>query len=128
MHVPVVMRFGLAIVFGWFGIDKFLNVANWYGWIPGWLPAMPQDMLLYALGAIEVVLALMLIGGRFVRLAGLLCAIFLLAIVLSFGINEITIRDIGLIALALALAMMPEPRKFHELNAVHKLVKRHGRR
>ena len=31
------MRFGLALIFLWFGIDKFIHVQNWIGWIPDWM-------------------------------------------------------------------------------------------
>ncbi len=114
-HVALVLRLGLAFVFGWFGIDKFLHVDAWYGWIPAWLSFVPQDAFLYVVGAVEVVLALLLVIGRYVRITSLACAVLMLGVVFSFGINDITVRDIGLIAMALALAMMPEPRKYVEL-------------
>jgi uncharacterized membrane protein YphA (DoxX/SURF4 family) len=126
-HVGVVLRVGLAFVFGWFGIDKFLNVEAWHGWIPAWMSFVPANPFLYALGAAEVLIALFLIGGRFVRLSALACAAFLFGVVASFGINEITVRDIGLIAVALALAMLPEPRKYHDLHQIHKYIKRSRR-
>lgn len=124
-HTRLVLRLGLAFVFGWFGIDKFFYVANWYGWVPGWLTFVPRDFFLYAVGGFEVVLALLLVVNRFVRVAALLCAGFLLGVVFTFGINEIVVRDIGLIAMALALAMQPEQRKFHELHRLQELMKRH---
>jgi len=117
-HSQLVLRLGLAIVFGWFGIDKFLNVSAWYSWIPEWMSFVPQDAFLYVLGVLEVVAALFLLGGRFVRIVSLACAALLVGVVVSFGINEITVRDIGLIAMALALAMMPEQRKFHEMHEI----------
>jgi uncharacterized membrane protein YphA (DoxX/SURF4 family) len=123
-HSQFVLRLGLAIVFGWFGIDKFLNVSAWYGWIPEWLSFVPQNPFLYVLGLLEVVAALFLIGGRFVRIVSLACAALLLGVVVSFGINEITVRDIGLIAMALALAMMPEHRRFHEMHELARRLKR----
>jgi uncharacterized membrane protein YphA (DoxX/SURF4 family) len=124
-HATLVLRIGLAFVFGIFAVDKIfqapLHVA-WFAWIPPWLSFIPQNLFLYGLGAVEFVLALMLIGGKFVRLAALACATFLLGVVLSFGINEITVRDIGLIAMALALAMLPEQNQYHELQEIQRLV------
>jgi uncharacterized membrane protein YphA (DoxX/SURF4 family) len=117
----LIMRFGLAFVFGWMGIDKFIHLSAWYGWIPSWLAFVPQDAFLYAVGAIEVILAVLLIGGRFVRFAAIVCAVLMAGVVFSFGINDITVRDIGLIALALAIAMTPEHRRLHE---IHQLVRR----
>ena len=123
-HSGLVLRLGLAFVFGWFGIDKFLNVSAWYGWIPSWLSFVPQDGFLYVLGALEVIAALLLLIGRYVRLASLGCAALLIGVVVSFGINEITVRDIGLAAMALALAMMPEPIRYHEMHVFHQLMRR----
>ena len=123
-HVHLVLRLGLAFVFGWMGIDKFLNVSAWYGWVPEFLTFLPQDPFLYVVGVVEVVLALLLLAGRFVRFAALACAVLMGGIVLSFGLNDATIRDIGLIAMAIALALMPE-RKYYEL---HKLRGRKSKR
>ena len=127
-HVRWLLRLGLAFVFGWFGVDKFLNVDAWYGWIPFWLDFVPETQFLYAVGVIEVILAFFLLINRYVRLAALVCAAFMIGIVVSFGINEITVRDIGLIAMALALALFPEKRKFYEPHEVHKEVKKHKKR
>lgn len=126
-HSPLVLRLGLALVFGWFGIDKFLHVSAWYGWIPAWLTFVPLDAFLYVLGALEVIAALLLLIGIYVRIASLACAALLIAVVLNFGINEITVRDIGLIGMALALAMLPEPKRYHELHELHRLVRRRRR-
>jgi uncharacterized membrane protein YphA (DoxX/SURF4 family) len=123
-YSPLALRLGLAAVFGWFGVDKFLNVSAWYGWIPSWLAFVPQDPFLYVLGALEVIAAILLVGGRYVRLASLACAALLIGVVVNFGINEITVRDIGLAAMALALAMLPEPRKYHEMHEFHGLAKK----
>ncbi len=123
-YAPIVLRLGLAFVFGWFGVDKFLNVSAWYGWIPAWLSFVPQDPFLYVIGALEVVVALVLLWGRYVRLASLACAAFLLGIVLNFGLNEFTVRDIGLLAMAIALAMMPEQRTYYELQQLARRIRK----
>lgn len=121
-YSQLVLRLGLAFVFALFGIDKIfhgpLHVV-WSGWIPNWLP-FPEAPFLYVLGALEVIVAMLLLVNRFVRLAALACAAFLAGVAFSFGINEYTVRDIGLIAMALALALMPE-RKQHD---VHEFLKK----
>ena len=61
-HSQLVLRLGLAFVFGWFGIDKFLHLQNWYGWIPQWMGFVPRDLFLYAVAVVEVILAILLIG------------------------------------------------------------------
>lgn len=114
----LLLRVGLAFVFGWFGVDKFLHVQNWYGWIPSWMSFIPKDPFLYALGAAEVVLAILLLTNKFARIAAIICAAFLVGVIFSFGINDITVRDIGLIAMAAAIALSHVPKK--ELIYKHK--------
>ena len=121
------LRLGLAFVFGLFGIDKIVHWPLhilWLGWIPNWLTFVPQNVFLIALGIVEIIVALLLLVNRFVRLAALACAAFLAGVVFSFGINEYAVRDIGLIAMALALALMPEPRRYHDVHEFMKKIKK----
>ncbi len=116
-HSQLVLRLGLAFVFGVFGVDKLfhwpLNVL-WSGWIPAWL-SVPQAPFLAALGSLEIIVAIFLLLNKFTRLAAFVCVLFLAGVVASFGLNDVTVRDIGLIAMALALALQPEKkRKEHE--------------
>ena len=119
-----VLRLGLVIVFGVFGIDKIVHWPlgmEWSAWMPAWLPFMPGAPFMFAMGVIETIAAVLLLIGKYVRIVALACAFLLAGIVVSFGFNEIMIRDLGILAMALALALMPEHRQYHEL---HQLVRR----
>ncbi|MBI4117302.1 MAG: DoxX family membrane protein [Parcubacteria group bacterium] len=104
------LRLGLALVFLWFGIDKFVHPDYW---INAWMPLWLQNILsrynignlnfIYTNGIFEVVLGLGFVFNILVKLFALLAVLFLLVVILSFGLNEITVRDAGLIAAALAL-------------------------
>ena len=123
-YSALVMRLGLAFVFGLFGVDKIIHHplgVDWTGWVPAWMP-LPQALFLYVLGALEVIAAIMLLIGKYVRLAALACAALLIGVLVNFGVNEITARDLGLTAMALALAMLPEHRKYHELHELAKKI------
>ena len=106
----LLLRLGLALVFLWFGIDKFIHPDYW---INAWLPLWLQNVLsrfnignlnfVYANGIFEVVLGLGFVFNIFVKLFALLAVLFLLVVILSFGLNEVTVRDAGLIGTALAL-------------------------
>ena len=104
------LRLGLAFVFLWFGIDKFIHPDYW---INAWLPLWFQNILgrfsignlnfIYAHGIFEIVMGLGFLFNIFVKLFALLTVLFLLAVIISFGLNEVIVRDAGLMGAALAL-------------------------
>ena len=102
---------GLAFVFGYFGIDKFVHPDIWIGWMPMWmegLMGMTREMWLPIIGASEVMLAVMLIiPVRIIqRIGAILVALHLVAILTQVGWNDIGIREIGLLMSALSLAFL----------------------
>ena len=113
------LRLGLAFVFLWFGIDKFIHPDYW---INAWLPLWLQNILtglgignlnfVYADGIFEVVIGLGFVFNIFVKLFALLTLLFLLFVLISFGLNEVTIRDVGLIGMALALLFWNGRKKY----------------
>lgn len=123
-YSQLVLRLGLVIVFGVFGIDKIVHWPlgmDWTAWMPAWLTFVPAAPFMYFMGVVETIAAMFLLIGKYVRIVALACALMLAGIVASFGFNEIMIRDLGILAMALALAMMPEHRQYHE---IHQLVSR----
>jgi uncharacterized membrane protein YphA (DoxX/SURF4 family) len=104
--VIVILRFAIGSVFLWFGIDKWLHPELWYGWVPGWLwqylPVSPE-VFMYANGAFEFLVGILLVAGRLVWLAAAASGLFLLSIFVFLGSNEVTIRDMGLLGGCLAL-------------------------
>jgi uncharacterized membrane protein len=101
----------LAFVFGWFGIDKFLDPLVWVGFLPTWMDGllgMPKETWLVIMGVIEIAFALMLIipVRNVRRLGALLIVIHLLAIVWQVGWNDVAVRDIGLLLSSLSLLLL----------------------
>ena len=110
-----VLRFAIGSVFLWFGVDKWIHPAVWYGWIPTWLIAMlPKDggldSFIYVNGIFECVVGIALVANRFVREAAACAGIFLLAITLVAGVNEVTIRDNALLGACLVLFVSANAR------------------
>lgn len=105
--VPLLLRLGLATVFGYAAIGSFLSPDEWVGYLPPMLTNMVDaEMLLRAFSVYELALVIWLLSGWYVRYAALLCALTLLGIVVSnFGLFIISFRDIGLALAALALAV-----------------------
>ena len=103
-----VIRIGLALVFLFFGIDKFINPFIWIGWVPKWLLALlpiSQYAFIYTQGAFQVILGIILLLGFFTRIAAIVAAIFMAAVVFTVGFNDLGIRDTAIFSMALALAL-----------------------
>ena len=107
-HATVSIRLGLGVVFGWFGVDKFIHPEAWFKWVPAWVSGIapvPPNMMMYAQGGLEVLIALFLVLGLFTRVIAVIASVLLAGIILSSGgIHDITIRDLGLFSAALSLA------------------------
>jgi uncharacterized membrane protein YphA (DoxX/SURF4 family) len=111
------LRAGLALVYLWFGIDKFIQPQYW---IDAWMPMWAQHAVtalgmgpangIALLGLFEVLVAVSLATGFFIRYFASIAVAFLLVITVTHGINEINVRNIGLIGGLAALALWPERR------------------
>ncbi len=97
-----------VIVFGYFGIDKFLNPILWVGFLPTWMDGffdVSKDVWIKIVGGAEIIMAiLLLIPHRRVRQAGtILIILHLIAVLIQVGWNDIGVRDLGLLLSAGAL-------------------------
>jgi uncharacterized membrane protein YphA (DoxX/SURF4 family) len=105
----LVLRYGLAAMFLWFGFSQLFDSVNWVSWVPGWaveLLHIPPAMIVLANGLFEVIAGALLAAGMFVRPVALLLAIHLAFITLEIGISAIGVRDFGLTISTLALALL----------------------
>jgi len=109
------LRLGLAAVFLWFGIHKFINPTYW---LNAWIPENVQTAVayfklsgtdfIYILGIFEVLVGTSLISTIFIRLFSVLAIIFLAVIFITNGFSEIVVRDLGLIGGFAALIFWPQ--------------------
>lgn len=111
------LRIGLALVFLWFGADKFIHPQYW---ADAWLPRNIADLtvrmgmsvrdLMFLNGIFEVLVAVSLVSGFFIRTFASLGAAFLLTVfaVHVRGATEVVIRDVGLFGGLAALILWPE--------------------
>lgn len=117
-YAELVLRLGLAVVFLIFGLDKFRGEANWIAywtdWVPAWLATLLRGQVMafiYALGIFETLVGLSFLTGYFLPWAALLASLFLLAVIIFSGIDEFTIRDIGLLGGTFSLFLSATRRK-----------------
>lgn len=114
-YPQLVLRIGIAVVFLWFGIDKFIHPQYWLdAWVPIWVQSAvmavrlsPQNFIILT-GMFEVFVGLSLATGFFMRLFSAAGALFLVVIVVVNGIPLILVHDIGLIGGLVAIALWPE--------------------
>jgi len=98
----------LVFVFGYFGIDKFINPLTWLGWLPAWmdgLGGLPKDSWLKLVAILEILFAiLLLIPVKTVQKIGvILITLHMLGILTQVGWNDIAVRDIGIMMSGIAL-------------------------
>ena len=115
-YSQIALRLGLAVVFLWFGIDKFIQPQYWLdAWVPqgvqvlvGRLGIGPTD-LMHLLGIMEVLVALSLATGFFMRYFSGVAAAFLVIVMSVNGFKDILlVLDIALIGALIALVLWPE--------------------
>lgn len=110
----LILRLGLAAVFLWFGIDKFIRPEYWLNaWVPQWALTILSHLSLggtqfiLITGVFEILVGLSLLSNVLVPLFSSLAVIFLIAVIFASGLTEVTVRDMGLIAGLVSLFFWP---------------------
>jgi cytochrome c-type biogenesis protein len=113
----LVLRYGLALTYIYSGYDLITNSRSWASFVPYWFSnLLPVDALTYLQfqGAVELLLALAFITGFALRPAAFLAALEMVSILLLYGIDAVTFRDVAILGGALALffyTFTPESHK-----------------
>jgi hypothetical protein len=104
----LLLRLGLASVFLYAAVATLQQPLVWVGYLPHFLAESTNALTFVKIVAVyELVLVAWLLSGKYVKYAGLLCALTLVGIVLSnTGQLLVTFRDFGLIFAALALMFL----------------------
>lgn len=103
------LRFGLALMFLWFGFSQIFDSLNWVGFVPSWaadLLNIPPAFIVLMNGSFEVIAGILLAAGLFVRPVAVLLAIHLAVITFEIGLSPIGVRDFGLTVATLSLAFL----------------------
>lgn len=112
---PTAGRVLLGLVLAWFGYHELIQPALWTGYVPGVHAASATAIgLVLAHGWVLLLLAIALIAGIAPRAAAGLAALLLAQIVIwlwaSAGLSDLTLRDVGVLGLALCIAGRTEQR------------------
>jgi uncharacterized membrane protein YphA (DoxX/SURF4 family) len=108
MWAATLTRVLLGIVFAWFGYHELVDPRLWTGYVPV-VPAASTAsvVLVLAHGTVLLVLAVALVVGVAPRVAGAIGALLMIEIVVSLGVhglNDIVVRDVGVLGLAVAVS------------------------
>lgn len=112
---PTAGRMLLGLVLAWFGYHELVQPALWTGYIPLVHSASTGAVILVlAHGWLLLVLAVALFAGIAARAAAGLAALLLAQIVIwltiTAGLSDLTLRDVGVLGLALCIAGSTQQR------------------
>jgi hypothetical protein len=98
----------LGLTLAWFGYHELMTPQLWTGYVPG--VSATSDLaigLVLAHGWLLLILAVAITAGIGLRLAAAVAALLLAQIVLelavSGGLTDLTLRDVGVLGLAVCL-------------------------
>lgn len=109
-----ILRVGLAITFFWIGILILQHPEAWGGYILPWaanLLPLPIKEVMIGTGILDIVIAVLFLINPVVWIAALLATLHLFTVLITSGINEGTVRDIGILAGTLAIVVNSWPKR-----------------
>src|SRR3989344_3151506 len=105
-----ILRLGLAVTFIWIGVMILRDPAGWAGFLNPWAFELAERVLPFSIGnalkataILDIALGGLLLFNIFTRVAAFLAAADIAVILITSGIDGVTVRDIGLLGAALAL-------------------------
>jgi uncharacterized membrane protein YkgB len=118
------LRISLAVILAWIGALKFVDPSPVVGLLQASLPFLASPIFVYALGIIEIAVAIMLLTGAFLPYAALI-AIGLFAGTLTIFIiapsvtgfpaltlaGQFLLKDLGLMAAAVSVIAIAPARQ-----------------
>ncbi|MDO8676107.1 MAG: DoxX family membrane protein [Candidatus Azambacteria bacterium] len=107
------LRVGLAITFLWIGVLIFESPESWSGYLQPWavgLLPVPLTQALIGTAILDIIIGAFLIFNFLPWLAAFVGAVHIAIILVVSGITDFTVRDIGLLAAALAIMIDSLPQ------------------
>lgn len=108
-----VLRIALGITFMWIGILIVQDPEAWGGYIQPWaakLLPLPLKEMMVGTGVLDIVIGFLIVTNILTWLAAGIGAIHLVIVLITSGINSITVRDIGLLGAAVAVSLINWPK------------------
>ena len=105
---PIVLRLGLAGVFIWFGLSQIFDPNAWTSYIPDiaiHVTGISAFILVIGNGIFEVVMAILLVFGIWVRPVAALLFLHMCGILATVGLDSIGVRDVAIAAGLLSVTL-----------------------
>lgn len=118
-----ILRVGTAITFLWIGILIFQHPEAWGAYLMPWaaeLLPIPLKEAMIGTALLDIVIGVFLLIDVLTWVAGTIGTLHLVLVLAVSGINAITVRDIGLLAATIALAIHAWPEGFSFLHKKRK--------
>ena len=109
-----ILRFGMAITFLWIGVLILRDPEAWSSYIQPWaanLLLVPPKTAMLATAVLDIAVGILFLTNYLLWLPASLASFHLAVVLTVSGINAITVRDIGLLAAAIALFAVYFPFK-----------------
>ena len=100
------LRLGMAITFIWIGVYIFQAPEDWSGYLQSWagnLVPFPLKWLMLFTAFLDISIGILFALNLWIKHAALAASFHLAIILITSGINAITVRDIGLLGATLFL-------------------------
>lgn len=112
--VEILLRIGLAFAFLYPPIAAYFDPLAWIGYFPQFLldiAGTGDIFILHTFGAIEILIALWLLWGKYLFYPSVAAAILLTGIILfNFPQMDVLFRDVSILTMAVALAFSSYPK------------------
>ncbi|KKU19181.1 MAG: hypothetical protein UX31_C0010G0026 [Candidatus Nomurabacteria bacterium GW2011_GWA1_46_11] len=100
------LRVAVAFPMLWAGIGGIREPSNWIGYVPDFVEVFFDKGTFLVIHSSSLILfAVFLMTGPLRRFFSLLAFLNLLSILIFFGLDDITFRDLGLVLVALVLTV-----------------------
>lgn len=100
------LRLAVSFPMLWAGVRALINPQDWIGYVPPIPFDLMSDSLFLMLHSVAmIVAAILLISGPLREWVALFAFVNLVGILIFFGLDDITFRDLGLALVALVLTM-----------------------
>lgn len=108
----LILRIGLGLVFFYFGLNQLIEPIRWIDLIPEiFTKFIDPKIIIYLNGIFDILIALFLFCGIFIKIISILGFIHLIGVSLfSLGFTPSGIRDLGLAFAILSLYFFGEDR------------------
>ena len=104
-YAPIVVRYGIGIVFLLIGLDQAFKPESWTSWLPSFASNLPisGETFFFLTGIFNTIVGVLLLIGLFTRIAAFLAALHLVGVMMTIGYNDVFIRDLGLFLMAISV-------------------------